>query len=89
MEKFQIVQHNYMTTHSANNFEEPKITFKATKFAIFSRGPRLWNKHTDRFLKTIISALVFTAKLKEDVVKLRNVTKYFLIKPLTSSCSIS
>ena len=28
--KFQIVQHNYATRHSKNNFEEPEITFKAT-----------------------------------------------------------
>ena len=32
--KFQIVQHSYATRHSKNNFEEPKTTFKATKFAI-------------------------------------------------------
>ena len=50
--KFQIVQHNYATRHSKNNFEKPKITLKATKFAIPSRGPRLWNKHTDGFVKT-------------------------------------
>ena len=50
--KFQIVQHNYVTRHSENNFEKPKITLKSTKFAISSRGPRLWNKHTDRFVKT-------------------------------------
>ena len=24
--KLQLVQHNYTTTHSKNNFEEPKIT---------------------------------------------------------------
>ena len=75
--KFQIVQHNYVTRHSENNFEEPKITLKATKLAIFLRGLRLWNKHTDRFVKTITSALVFKAKLKEYLIKLRNVTNYF------------
>ena len=75
--KFSIIQYNYATRHSENNFEEPKITFKVTKFAISSRGPRLWNKHTDRFLKTITSALLFKAKLKEYLVKLRNVTNYF------------
>ena len=32
--KFQIVQHNYATRHDENNFEEPKITFNATKLAI-------------------------------------------------------
>ena len=75
--KFQIGQHNYRTQHSKNNFEEPKITLKATKFAISSRGRRLWNKHTDRFVKTITLALVFKAKLKEYLVKLRNITNYF------------
>ena len=61
--KFQIVQHNYVTRHIKNNFEEPKITPKATKFAISSRGPCLWNKHTDRFVKIITLDLVFKAKL--------------------------
>ena len=75
--KFQIVQHNYATRHSKNNFEESKITFKATKFAISSREPCLWNKHADRFLKTRTSALLFKAKLKEYLVKLRYVTNYF------------
>ena len=72
--KFQIVQHNYATRRSENNLEEPKITFKATKFAISSRGPRLCNKHTDRFVKTMTLALLFKAILKEYLVKLRNVT---------------
>ena len=61
--KFQIVQHNYVTRHSKNNFEEPKITLKATKFAISSRGRCLWNKHTDRFVKIITLDLVLKAKL--------------------------
>ena len=75
--KFQIAQHNYVTRHSKNNFEEPKITLKATKFAISSRGSRLWNKHTDRFVKTITSALAFKARLKEHLIKLKNVRNYF------------
>ena len=32
--KFQIVQHSYATRHNENSFEQPKITFKVTKFAI-------------------------------------------------------
>ena len=75
--KFQIVHHNYATRHSEENFEEPKITFKSTKFAISSRKPRLWNKHSDRFSKTITSALIFKGKLKEYLVKLRKVSSYF------------
>ena len=79
--KFQIVQHNYATRHSENNFEETKTTLKTTKFAISSPEPHLWNKHTDSFVKTITSALDFN---------LRNVTNYFyLIKLLTRSCSVS
>ena len=48
-----------------------------TKCFRSSCGPRLWNKHTDWFLKTITLALFFEAKLKEYLVKLRNVTNYF------------
>ena len=40
--------------------KEPKINFKVSKFAIFSRGPCLWNKHADRNFKKI--ALLFKAK---------------------------
>ena len=75
--KFQIVQHNYATRRSENNLEKPKITLRATKFAISSRRPRLWNKYNDRFVKTITSALVFKAKLKEYLIKLSHVTNYF------------
>ena len=75
--KFQIVQHNYKTRHSENNFDELKITLKATKLAISSCGARFWTKHTNRFVKTITSALAFKAKLKEYLMKLRNVTNYF------------
>ena len=75
--KFQIVQHNYVTSHSENNFEETKITFKVTKFAISSRGPHPWNKHTDKVFKTITSALLFKAKVEEYLVQLRNLTNYF------------
>ena len=39
--KFEIVHHHYPTRNSENNFIEPKIYFKATKFGISSRGPRL------------------------------------------------
>ena len=72
--QFQIAQHNYATRHSENNFGKSKITLKA---AISSRGPCLWNKHTDRFIKTITSALVFTTKLKHYLIKLRNVANCF------------
>ena len=31
---------------ASNNFKEPKLNLRITKFAISSRGPRLWNKLT-------------------------------------------
>ena len=62
--KFQMVQHNYATRKNKNNFEKPKITFKVTNFAISSRGLHHWNKYTDRFLKTINSALLLKQNLK-------------------------
>ena len=82
--KLQLVQQNCTIRHSENNFEEPKMTFKGTKFFISSRGCRLWNKYTDRFFKTITSALLFKSKLKECQVKLKR-NKLFLIKKLTNS----
>ena len=74
--KFKTVQHNYATRHSINNLKEPKMTFKFKSFLISTRGPRLWNKHTEWF-KTIDSALFFKTKRKEYPVKLKTVTNYF------------
>ena len=53
--KFEIVHHHYPTRRNENNFTEPKIYFKAIKFAIPSRGARLWNSLTDKYIKTITS----------------------------------
>ena len=78
--KFQIVQYNYPIRHSKTKFDKPKMTFKFTKFATSSRGSRLWNKYTDKFLKTITSFLLFKTKLREHLVKLRIVTDYFFKK---------
>ena len=75
--KFEIVHHHYPTKHSENNFTEPKIYFKATKFAISSRGPRLWNSLTDKDTKTITSTPLFKRKLKNHLIKVKNITNYF------------
>ena len=75
--KFEIVHHHYPTRHSENNFIEPKIYFKATKFAISSRGPRLWNSLTDKDTKTITSTPLFKRRLKNHLIKIKNVTNYF------------
>ena len=75
--KFEIVHHHYQTRHSENNFIEPKIYFKATKFAISSRGPRLWNSLTDKDIKTITSTPLFKRRLKNHLIKIKNRTNYF------------
>ena len=45
-----------------------------TKFAILSRGPRLWNTHTDKILKTTNSLPLFKAKIKDRVMKLKTIS---------------
>ena len=50
--KFKVIEHNYSTIYSEYSFKEPNNFFSVTKFAISSNGPHLWNKHTDKFLKT-------------------------------------
>ena len=62
--KFKIIEHNYSTKYSEYNFKEPNILFRVTKFAISSRGSRIWNKHTDKLLKTTNSLPLFKAKIK-------------------------
>ena len=75
--KFKILEHNYSTRYSEYNFKEPNILLKVTKFAISSRGPRIWNKHTDKPLKTTNSLPLFKAKIKDHLIKLKNVSIYF------------
>ena len=52
--KFKIGRHNYPKRHSKNNLAEHKIYFKATKFAISSCTPCLWNSLTNKDTKTIM-----------------------------------
>ena len=59
------------TRHSENNFIEPKIYFNATKFAISSRRPRLWNSLTDKGIKTITSTPLFKRRLKNHLIKIK------------------
>ena len=39
--RFEIVHHHYLRRYNENNFTEPKLYFKATKFTISSRETRL------------------------------------------------
>ena len=75
--KFEIVHHHYPTRHSENSFTEPKIHFMATKFAISSRGPRLWNSLTNKDTKTITSTPLFKRKLKNHLIQIKIITNHF------------
>ena len=87
--RFEIVHHHYPTRHSENNFIEPKIYFKDTKSAISSREPRLWNSLTDKDAKTITSTSLFKRKLKNHLIKIKNITNYFEEFFSISYCNIS
>ena len=41
--KFQYIEHKYETRKSKDNFIIPKRNTRITRFAISSRGPRIWN----------------------------------------------
>ena len=75
--KFKVIEHNYSTRYSEYSFKEPNIFFRVTKFSILSCGPRLWNKHTDKFLKTTNSLPLFKAKIKDCLIKLKKMSIYF------------
>ena len=75
--KLQITEHNYTTRYSEYSFKESNIFFRVTKFAVLSRGPRLWNKHTNKFLKTTNSSPLFKAKIKDCLIKLKNISICF------------
>ena len=70
--KFKIIEHSYSTRYTEYNFKEPNILLRVTKFAMSSRGPRIWNKHTDKLLKTTNSSPLFKAKIKDRLIKLKH-----------------
>ena len=75
--KFKIVEHNYSTRYNEYNFEKTNILFRLTKFSISSRAPCIYNKHTDKRLKTTNSLANFKAKIKDRLIKLKNMSIYF------------
>ena len=52
-------------------FERAKYFFVFTKFVISSRGPCVLNKHPDKLLKTAKLLLLFKAKIKDNLIKLK------------------
>ena len=76
---FKIIEHNYSTRYSEYNFKEPNIFCRVTKFAISpgGGGPRHQDKHTDKLLETTNSLPLFKAKIKDRLIKLKNISIYF------------
>ena len=60
-----------------SNFKEPRFSFKVSKFAISSRGPRLWNKILDNNTKDFTSYSLFQTTIKNRLINLENVILFF------------
>ena len=74
---FQYIEHKYETRQSKNNFIIPKRNTQITRFAISSRGPRIWNSLTNNPTKTIDFYPLFKSTIKENLLKLKTETNYF------------
>ena len=53
------------------------FSLKITKFAISSRGPRLWNKILDNNTKAFTSYSLFQTTIKNRLIDLENVVLFF------------
>ena len=58
-------------------FKEPQFSLKITKFAMSSRGTRLWNKIVDNNTKAFISYSLFQTTRKNRLINLENVVLFF------------
>ena len=59
------------------NFKEPRFSLKVTKFAISSRGPRLWNKILVNNAKAFTSYSLFQTTITNRLINLENVVLFF------------
>ena len=75
--KFQYIEHKYETRQSKDNFIIPKRNTQITRFAISSRGPRIWNSLTNNPTKTIDFYPLLKSTIKENLLKLKTETNYF------------
>ena len=76
-ERFMGISHQYPTRFRQNNFAQRKIKLSQTKFAISSRGPRLWNNILTPVQKQCTSQNSFKKSIKETHFKLCNEFNYF------------
>ena len=75
--RFMGMSHQYPTRFRQNNFAQCKIKLSQTKFAISSRGPRLWNNILTPVQKHCTSQNSFKKSVKETHFKLCNEFNYF------------
>ena len=75
--KFQYIEHKYETSQSKGNFIIPKRNTRITRFAISSRGPRIWNSFTNNPTKTIDFYPLLKSAIKEILLKLKTEANYF------------
>ena len=59
--KFQYIEHKYENRQNKDNFIIPKRNTGITRFAISSRGPRIWNSLTNIQLRPQIFILYVKA----------------------------
>ena len=75
--KFQYIEHKYETGQSKDYLITPRRNTRITRFAISSRGPRVWNSLTNNPTKTIDFYPLFKSTIKENILKLKTETNYF------------
>ena len=58
-------------------FQKKKKNTRITRFAISSRGPRIWNSFTNNPTKTIDFYPLFKSTIEENLLKLKTENNYF------------
>ena len=76
---FREISHRYPTGFSQNNFVEGNIVSDQTKFAVSSRGPRLWNRLLNQEQKNMAYINGFKNSVKTSLLYLENEIIYFWI----------
>ena len=75
--KFNLISYDDFTKNSMCNFNEPQFSLKVTKFAISSRGPRIWNKILDNNTKAFTSYSLFQTTAKNRLINLENLVLFY------------
>ena len=74
---FNEINHSYPTRFSNNRFVEKKIFLTQTKFAVSSRGPRLWNNLLNTQQRTMEREISFKNSIKLTLLFLENEIRFF------------